>query len=146
MSISRELLDEPLKGGERPEDLLCDAGLMEELRIKLMERMPGAGLTAHPGCEEGKDAPSGQPDRRDGSASKRLKGQDGELPISVPRDRDGSFEPDLVRKGQTRIDGMDDKIIHCPAGDREAICREGGSMPPVRRCAISAPTSRRSVA
>ena len=146
MSISRELLDEPLKGCERPEDLLCDAGLMEELRIKLMERMPGAGLTAHPGCEEGKDAPSGQPDRRDGSASKRLKGQDGELPISVPRDRDGSFEPDLVRKGQTRIDGMDDKIIHCPAGDREAICREGGSMPPVRRCAISAPTSRRSVA
>ena len=42
---------------------------------------------------------------------------------------DGSFEPELVKKGQTRIDGMDDKIIHCPAGDCKAICREGDSMP-----------------
>ncbi|MDZ7905829.1 MAG: transposase [Cypionkella sp.] len=40
-----------------------------------------------------------------------LKGQDGEIPISVPRDRDGSFEPELVKKGQTRTCGMDDKII-----------------------------------
>ena len=40
-----------------------------------------------------------------------LKGNDGALPIDVPRDRDGSFEPELIKKGQTRIDGMDDKII-----------------------------------
>ena len=76
-----------------------------------MERMLGAELTAHLGYEEGKDAPLGQSNRRNGTASKRLKGQDGEVPISVPRDRDGSFEPELVKKGQTRIDGMDDKII-----------------------------------
>ena len=56
-----------------------------------------------------------------------LKGQDGEM----PRDRDSSFEPELVKKGQTRIDGVDDKIIHCPAGDCEAICREEASTPPV---------------
>jgi transposase-like protein len=70
--------------------------------------------------------------------SSLLKGQDGEVQISVPRDRDGSFEPELVKKGQTRIDGMDDKIIHCPAGDcvtptacfqHDAICRAGVSMP-----------------
>lgn len=111
MTISKKLLDELLKGCERPEDLLGDAGLMKELKIRLMERMLGAELTAHLGYEEGKEAPLGQPNRRNGKASKRLKGQDGEIPISVPRDRDGSFEPELIKKGQTRIDGMDDKII-----------------------------------
>jgi transposase-like protein len=109
MTISKELLDELLKGCARPEDLLGDAGLLKELRIKLMERMLGAELTAHLGYEDGKDAPPGQSNRRNGTASKRLKGQDGEVPISVPRDRDGSFEPELIKKGQTRIDGMDDK-------------------------------------
>lgn len=56
------------------------------------------------GYEEGKDAPPGQPNRRNGTASKRLKSQDGEVPISVPRDRDGSFEPELIKKGQTRLE------------------------------------------
>ena len=111
MTISKELLDEQLKGCEGPEDLLGDAGLMKELKIRLMERMLGAELTAHLGYEEGHDAPPGQSNRRNGAGSKRLKGQDGEVPISVPRDRDGSFEPELIKKGQTRIDGMDDKII-----------------------------------
>lgn len=111
MTISKELLDELLKGCDRPEDLLGDAGLMKELKIKLMERMLGAELTAHLGYDEGQDVPPGQSNRRNGTARKRLKSEDGELPISVPRDRAGSFEPELVKKGQTRIDGMDDKII-----------------------------------
>jgi len=87
MTISKELLDELLKGCERPEALLGDAGLMKELKIKLMERMLGAELTAHLGYEDGKDAPPDQANRRNGSSAKRLKGQDGELPIAVPRDR-----------------------------------------------------------
>lgn len=111
MTISKELLDELLKGCERPEDLLGDAGLMKELKIRLMERMLGAELTAHLGYEDGTAAPADQPNRRNGASPKVLKGEDGALPISVPRDRDGSFEPELVKKGQTRIDGMDDKII-----------------------------------
>lgn len=111
LTISKDLLDELLKDCARPEDLLGDAGLMKELKIKLMERMLGAELTAHLGYEEGQQAPTQQSNRRNGSSSKRLKGEDGEHPISVPRDRDGSFEPELVKKGQTRIDGMDDKII-----------------------------------
>ena len=111
MTISKELLDELLKGVERPEDLLGDTGLMKELKIKLMERMLGAELTAHLGYEEGKEAPPGQTNRRNGASTKVLKGQDGEMPVAVPRDRDSSFEPELVKKGQTRIDGMDDKII-----------------------------------
>ncbi len=57
-----------MKGCERPEGLPGDAGLLREPKIKLMERMPGAELTSHPGYEEGKDAPPGQPNRRTGAA------------------------------------------------------------------------------
>lgn len=99
MTISRKTLDELLKGVERPEDLLVDAGLMKELKIKLMERMLGAELTAHLGYEEGKDAAASQTNRRNGTSAKVLKGHDGEMAIAVPRDRDGSFEPELVKKG-----------------------------------------------
>ena len=111
MTISNELLDELLKGCKRPEDLLGDAGLMKELKVRLMERMLGAELTAHLGYEAGAEPPPDQANRRNGTATKRVKGSDGEVPLAVPRDRDGSFEPGLVRKGQTRIDGIDDKIV-----------------------------------
>lgn len=111
MTISNDLLDELLKGCARPEDLLGEAGLMKELKLRLMERMLGAELTAHLGYEAGAEPPSSQANRRNGGTTKRVKGQDGEMPLTVPRDRDGSFEPELVKKGQTRIDGIDDKII-----------------------------------
>ncbi|GHG21013.1 transposase [Paracoccus aerius] len=45
--------------------------------------------------------------RRDGSSTEVLKGHHHELPVAVPRDRDSSFKPELVKKGQTRIDGME---------------------------------------
>lgn len=89
MTISKELLDELLKGYERVKDLLGDAGLLKDLKIKLMERMLGGELTAHLGYEVSKVAPSAQSNRRNDTASKRLKGQDGEVLISMPRDRDG---------------------------------------------------------
>lgn len=111
MTISNELLDELLKGCAWPDDLLGETGLMKELKLRLMERMLGGELTAHLGYEAGAEPPSGQVNRRNGGTTKRVKGQDGEMPLTVPRDRDGSFEPELVKKGQTRIDGIDDKII-----------------------------------
>lgn len=76
-----------------------------------MERMLGAEPTAHLGYEAGAEPPPHQTNRRNGVATKRVKGSDGEVPLAVPGDRDGSFEHELVRKGQTRIDGIDDKII-----------------------------------
>jgi transposase-like protein len=110
MTISNELLDELLKGCKRPEDLLGDAGLMKELKVRLMERMLGAELTAHLGYDAGAEPPPDQTNRRNGVTTKRVKGSDGEVPLSVPRDREGSFEPVLVKKGQTRIDGVDDRV------------------------------------
>ena len=111
MTISKELLDELLSGVEKPEDFFGDKGLMKELKVRLMERMLGAELTEHLGYEPHAEPAIQQSNRRNGSTRKVLKGQDGAVPIDIPRDRDGSFEPELVKKGQTRINGVDDKII-----------------------------------
>jgi putative transposase len=92
MTISKELLDELLSGVERPEDLLGDKGLMKELKVRLMERMLGAELTEHLGYEPNGAPASQQINRRNGATRKVLKGNDGAVPIDIPRDRDGSFE------------------------------------------------------
>jgi hypothetical protein len=111
MTITKEVLDELLSGVENANDLLGDQGLMKELKVRLMERMLGAELTEHLGYEADAQPSTQQSNRRNGTTRKTLKGNDGAIPIDVPRDRDGSFEPELIKKGQTRIDGMDDKII-----------------------------------
>lgn len=143
MTISKKLLDELLSGVEKPEDFFGDKGLMKELKVRLMERMLGAELTEHLGYEPHRAPASQQSNRRNGATRKMLKGNDGAVPIDIPRDRDGSFEPELVKKGQTRIDGMDDKIIRCPSGDCMAICREGAFMPRDYPPEIFAPTLRK---
>lgn len=109
--IDDAVLDELLRGCERPEDLMADGGLMEGLRKALMQRMLGAELTEHLGYEHGEAAPPVQTNRRNGVSRKTLKSEDGAFEIEVPRDREGSFEPRLIGKGQTRIDGLDEKII-----------------------------------
>ena len=85
MTISKELLDELLSGVERPEDLLGDKGLMKELKVRLMERMLGAELTEHLGYEPHGEPASQQSNRRNGAARKVLKGNDGAVPIDIPR-------------------------------------------------------------
>ena len=109
--IKDDVLDELLKGCEGPEDLLGDGGLMKDLKKALMQRMLGAELTDHLGYEHGREAPPLQANRRNGTSRKTVKGEDGTFEIEVPRDRDGRFEPRLIAKGQTRIDGLDEKII-----------------------------------
>jgi len=87
MTISKELLDELLSGVERPEDFFGDKGLMKELKVRLMERMLGAELTAHLGYEPNGEPVSQQANRRNGATRKVLKGNDGAVPIDIPRDR-----------------------------------------------------------
>ncbi len=69
MTISNEQLDELLKGCARPEDLLGEAGLMKELKLRLMEGMPRGEQTAHLGYEAGAEPPSGQANRRNGGTT-----------------------------------------------------------------------------
>ena len=92
--------------------------------------MLGAELTEHLGYEPHGEPASQQSNRRNGAARKVLKGNDGAVPIDIPRDRDGSFEPELIQKGQTRIDGMDDKIA---SGFMRRVCPPAISAPILKR-------------
>ncbi|MFT4784520.1 MAG: putative transposase [Paracoccaceae bacterium] len=87
MTITKELLDELLSGVENANDLLGDKGLMKELKVRLMERMLGAELTEHLGYEPHGEPTSEQTNRRNGATRKVLKGNDGAVPIDIPRDR-----------------------------------------------------------
>ena len=110
-TITPELLDQLLANYEKPEDLTGDDGLFKQLKKALIERALGAELTDHLGYEKGDPAGRGSGNSRNGTSSKTLLTEDGEVEISVPRDRAGTFEPQLVAKGQTRLDGFDDKIL-----------------------------------
>lgn len=109
--IPDAVLDQLMAGYERPEDLLGDDGLFKELKRRLLEKALGAELTDHLGYEKNAASGRGTGNSRNGHSRKRLKSEDGEVEIAVPRDRDASFEPRIVKKGQTRFDGFDDKII-----------------------------------
>jgi putative transposase len=110
-AIPAELLDQLLVNYSRPEDLTGQDGLFKQLKMALIERALGAELTEHLGYEKGDPAGRGSGNSRNGTSSKTLLTEDGEVEISVPRDRAGSFEPRLIAKGQTRFDGFDDKIL-----------------------------------
>lgn len=89
-----------------------DLGQVTQELVKLMvETALGAEMEAHLGY--GKHDPAGKNsgNSRNGSSSKRLKGPQGEVIIETPRDRQGCFEPQFVRKGQRRLTQMDDQIL-----------------------------------
>lgn len=109
--IRQELLDELLSDYEKPEDLLGEEGLLKGLQKALMERAFGAELTDHLGYERGDPRGRGSGNSRNGHGSKQVLTESGSVEVSVPRDRNGSFEPQLVRKGQTRLPGFDEKVI-----------------------------------
>lgn len=109
--IKPELLDELLSGVSGPDDLMGDAGLFRQLKKALMERALGGELTHHLGYEKHDPAGRGSGNSRNGHSSKTVLTEDGELDLSIPRDRAGTFEPQLVPKGVTRLEGFDDKII-----------------------------------
>ena len=111
MEIKDELLDELIKGYQKPEDLIGENGLLKELTKRLVERALRGELTHHLGYERNEDAAAKGSNRRNGSSRKTLKGDFGDLEISVPRDREGTFEPMMVAKNQTRWTGFDDKIL-----------------------------------
>jgi putative transposase len=110
-TITPELLDQLLSNYKKPEDLTGEDGLFKQLKKALIERALGAELTEHLGYEKGDPAGRGSGNSRNGTSSKTVLTEDGEIEIAIPRDRAGSFEPQLIGKGQTRFDGFDDKIL-----------------------------------
>jgi putative transposase len=110
-TLRPELLDELLAEYEKPEDLLGEKGLFKQLKKALLERALGAELSEHLGYEKGDAAGRGTGNSRNGYSDKTVLTEDGEIDIAVPRDRNGSFEPVIVAKGERRLDGFDDRIV-----------------------------------
>ena len=106
-----ELLDELLVDYETPEDLLGEEGLFKQLKKALLERALGAELSDHLGYETGDPAGRGTGNSRNGHSGKTVLTGDGAVELAVPRDRNGTFEPAIVPKGERRLDGFDDRIL-----------------------------------
>ena len=111
MPFTRTVLDEILKDYQKPEDLLGENGLLKQLTKALVERALSGELTHHLGYEKYEAQGRQSGNSRNGSSAKTLLGNQGEVRIEVPRDRNGEFEPTIIKKHQTRFDGFDDKII-----------------------------------
>ena len=109
--VPQELLAQLLADYKRPEDLIGENGLLKQLTKLLVEKALDAELTEHLGHARHEAVANAAGNTRNGKSKKTLKGEFGELPIEVPRDRHGSFEPQLIPKHQTRWNGFDDKII-----------------------------------
>ena len=105
-----KMLDELLKG-KKPEEILGEEGLLKELTKRLVERALEGEMTEHLGYERHSPEGKNSGNSRNGKSTKTVKGDSGELEIDVPRDRNGAFEPKLVRKGQRRLPGFDEKVI-----------------------------------
>jgi putative transposase len=114
--IRQELLDELLADYENPEDLTGPDGLLKQLFGRLVETAAGAELTGHLGYEKGDRVGRGSGNSFNGTTPKTLKTEHGDVRVDMPRDRNSTFEPRIVAKGETHWDGFDDKIISMYAG------------------------------
>jgi len=108
VTIKPELVNEILKGYRGPQDF---ESLFKQFKKAVVERALGAELTQHLGYEKGQDKPEHQTNHRNGVSSKRVLTDQGSIEIEVPRDRESSFEPQLIKKSERRFNGFDDKII-----------------------------------
>src|SRR3954464_15512133 len=106
--IRPALLDELLKDYRKPDDLLGQDGLLQQLTKALVERALDGELTHHLGYEKHSAEGDNSGNSRNGTTPKTLRGKRGQVQIDVPRDRASEFEPQLVKKNQTRFDAGED--------------------------------------
>jgi putative transposase len=111
MTIDNELIDNLLKDYKKPADLIGENGLLKQLTKQLLERAMAAEMTAHVGYEKHDVTGNNTGNSRNGASAKTIKGSFGTMPIEVPRDRNGTFEPQIIEKHQTRFLGFDENII-----------------------------------
>lgn len=105
------LIDELLKECRDPKQILGKQGLLKQLTKRLVERALQAELTDHLGYEPNAAEGRGVENSRNGYGQKTLQGDSGPIQVEVPRDRNSSFEPQLVKKRQRRLEGFDDKVL-----------------------------------
>jgi len=109
--LSEEVIDELLAGARTEEEIVGPGGVLAQLTKRLVERAMSAELTEHLGYKPHQEPPGGTGNTRNGSTTKTLATEHGPVEVRTPRDRNSSFEPQIVRKGQRRFEGFDDKIL-----------------------------------
>ena len=109
--ISDEVIDELLAGASTEEEIAGPGGLLADLTKRLLERAMEVELTDHLGYEPHREPPGGAENQRNGTSPKTLLTEHGEVALDAPRDRDGSFQPKIVKKRQRRFVGFDEKIL-----------------------------------
>jgi putative transposase len=109
--LGDELIDELLAGARSEQEIVGPGGLLADLTRRLVERAMDAELTDYLGYEHGQPPPGGAGNTRNGTTPKTLQTDHGPVRIEAPRDRKGSFEPQIVPKGRRRFAGFDEKII-----------------------------------
>ena len=110
-SIPDELVAQLLGNYQKPEDLIGENGLLKQLTKLLVEKALDAEMTHHLGHDKHESVANATGNTRNGKSRKTLKGDFGELPIEIPRDRHSTFEPQIIPKHQTRWAGFDEKIL-----------------------------------
>ena len=109
MTIRAELIDELLKECSNPREILAEGGLIKQLTKAIIERCLEAELDVHLGYPKHGRRGEGTTNARNGSSRKKLKGTQGEIDIAIPPDREAGFEPQLIQKHQTRLEGFEEK-------------------------------------
>jgi hypothetical protein len=101
--ISNELIDELLAGASTEEEIAGPGGILAQLTKRLVERAMETELTEHVGYEPHREPAGGAENQRNGTTPKTLITEHGKVGIDAPRDRDGSFEPKIVKKGSAPV-------------------------------------------
>ena len=119
MPISDKLIDQLLEGNKSPEDILGEEGLLKELTKRVAERALEAEMDHHLGYQKNDPAGNNTGNSRNGKGRKKVRSVHGEIDLDVPRDRNGKFDPQLIKKGEKQLNGFDDRIIStvCPRDD-----------------------------
>lgn len=109
--VRDEIIDELLGNAKTAEDLFGKEGILKNLTKRLMERLLEAEMTNHLGYMKHAIEGRNTGNSRNGKSKKTVKTGNGDIEISVPRDRQSEFEPILVEKRQSRLAGLDDNIL-----------------------------------
>jgi putative transposase len=110
--VDEQLADQLLARAEAEGvELLGPQGLLSQVTKAVLERALAEELTEHLGYDRHDRSGRGSGNSRNGTTPKRLLTEVGPVELAVPRDRAGSFDPRIVRKGQSRLDGFNDRII-----------------------------------
>jgi putative transposase len=110
--VDQELADQLLaKAGAEGIELLGPDGLLSQVTKAVLERALAEEMTEHLGDERHDPVGRGSGNSRNGVTGKTLLTDIGGVELAVPRDRNGTFDPRIVRKGQTRLDGFNQRII-----------------------------------